>query len=50
MNYLKKKKKHSADFTKLIISVASAESVLEESCGEVIKPETINYRTFKPRK
>jgi len=50
MNYLKKKKKHSADFTKLIISVASAESVLEESCGEVIKPETINYRTFKPER
>tara|TARA_Y100000766_G_scaffold283197_1_gene298236 strand:+ start:546 stop:833 length:288 start_codon:yes stop_codon:yes gene_type:complete len=50
MNYLKKKKKHNSDFTKLIISVASPESVLEESCGEVIKPETINYRTFKPER
>ena len=50
MNYLKKKKYHSSDFSKLIISVASAESVLEESCGEVIKPETINYRTFKPER
>ena len=50
MNYLKKKKKHNSDFTKLIISVASPESVLEESCGEVLKPETINYRTFKPER
>ena len=50
MNYLKKKKKHNTDFTKLIISVASPESVLEESCGEVLKPETINYRTFKPER
>ena len=51
MNYLKKKKKNqNADFSKLIISVASAESILEDSCGEVIKPETINYRTFKPER
>ena len=51
MNYLKKKKKnHSANFSKLIISVASPESILEDSCGEVIKPETINYRTFKPER
>ena len=50
MNYLKKKKKNNSDFSKLIISVASPESILEESYGEVIKPETINYRTFKPEK
>ena len=51
MNYLKKKKQnHNADFSKLIISVASPESILEDSCGEVIKPETINYRTFKPER
>ena len=50
MNYLRKKKKNNATFTKLIISVASPESVLEESFGEVIKPETINYRTFKPER
>ena len=41
MNYLKKKKKNDADFSKLIISVASPESILEDSCGEIIKPETI---------
>ena len=50
MNYLKKKKKHDANFSKLIISVASPESILEDSHGEVIKPETINYRTFKPER
>ena len=50
MNYLNKKKKNNADFTKLIISIASPESVLEDSFGEVIKPETINYRTFKPER
>ena len=50
MKYLKKKKKNNADFSKLIISVASPESILEDSFGEVIKPETINYRTFKPER
>ena len=50
MNYLKKKKKNDANFSKLIISVASPETILEESHGEVIKPETINYRTFKPER
>ena len=50
MNYLKKKKKNDANFSKLIISVASPESILEDSFGEVIKPETINYRTFKPER
>ena len=50
MNYLKKKKKTDANFSKLIISVASPESILEDSFGEVIKPETINYRTFKPER
>ena len=38
---MKKKKKHTADFNKLIISIASPESVLEESRGEVIKPEDL---------
>ena len=35
------------DFTKITISLASSESVLERSRGEVTKPETINYRTYK---
>ncbi len=44
----KKNKKISADFTKVTISLASPESILESSHGEVTQPETINYRTYKP--
>ena len=38
----------SSDFSKIIVSLASPESILEKSFGEVTAPETINYRTFKP--
>ena len=44
----KKNKKFTADFTKVTISLASPESILESSHGEVTQPETINYRTYKP--
>ena len=37
-------------FNSITISLASPESVLERSHGEVLKPETINYRSFKPEK
>ena len=37
-----------SDFKKIIVSLASPESILENSFGEVTAPETINYRTFKP--
>jgi len=43
-----KNKKISNDFTKVTISLASPESILESSHGEVTQPETINYRTYKP--
>ncbi|MDL2240073.1 DNA-directed RNA polymerase subunit beta', partial [Bacteroidales bacterium OttesenSCG-928-K22] len=36
------------DFKSITISLASPESILERSHGEVLKPETINYRTYKP--
>ncbi len=36
------------DFTTLKISLSSPEDVLAKSHGEVVKPETINYRTYKP--
>ena len=36
------------DFNKITISLASPETILERSHGEVTKPETINYRTYKP--
>ncbi|RDC64771.1 DNA-directed RNA polymerase [Adhaeribacter pallidiroseus] len=43
-----KNKKLVQDFSKVTISLASPESILERSNGEVTKPETINYRTYKP--
>ena len=39
-----------SDFSNITISLASPESVLERSYGEVLKPETINYRTYKPER
>ena len=38
------------DYNKITISLASPESILEQSRGEVTKPETINYRTYKPER
>ncbi|NPA68360.1 MAG: DNA-directed RNA polymerase subunit beta' [Chlorobi bacterium] len=38
------------DFSKVVISLASPEEILEHSFGEVLKPETINYRTYKPER
>lgn len=38
------------DFTKITIGLASPEEILEKSNGEVLKPETINYRTYKPER
>ena len=37
-------------FSKMTISLASPEAILEKSSGEVLKPETINYRTYKPER
>ena len=44
----RKNKKINNDFSKITISLASPESILESSYGEVTQPETINYRTYKP--
>ncbi|TAF97417.1 MAG: DNA-directed RNA polymerase subunit beta' [Cytophagia bacterium] len=44
----KKNKKFTSDFSRITISLASPESILESSYGEVTQPETINYRTYKP--
>ncbi|MBQ7686151.1 MAG: DNA-directed RNA polymerase subunit beta', partial [Bacteroidaceae bacterium] len=38
------------NFTKITIGLASPEEILENSYGEVLKPETINYRTYKPER
>ena len=37
-------------FTKIAIGLASPEEILEHSSGQVLKPETINYRTYKPER
>ncbi len=39
-----------SNFSKITISLASPEMILEQSHGEVLKPETINYRTYKPER
>ncbi|MBC6410205.1 MAG: DNA-directed RNA polymerase subunit beta' [Ekhidna sp.] len=47
MAFRKNKKIHN-DFSKVTTSLASPESILESSHGEITQPETINYRTYKP--
>src|SRR5476649_1638442 len=49
MSY-KKDNKIKSNFTTITISLASPEHILEQSSGEVLKPETINYRTYKPER
>jgi len=46
----KRDTKVKSSFTKVSIGLASPEEILEQSCGEVLKPETINYRTYKPER
>ena len=46
----KKDSKIKNNFTKISISLASPDEILENSHGEVLKPETINYRTYKPER
>ena len=46
----KKESKIKSNFTKITIGLASPEEILENSFGEVLKPETINYRTYKPER
>ena len=46
MSLRKNKKKIDSNFTKVKIGLASPETILDWSYGEVTKPETINYRTF----
>ena len=46
----KKDSKVKNNFTKITIGLASPEEILESSFGEVTKPETINYRTYKPER
>ena len=38
------------EFSRITVSLASPEKILDQSHGEVLKPETINYRTYKPER
>ena len=46
----RKENKIKSSFSKITIGLASPEEILENSSGEVLKPETINYRTYKPER
>lgn len=46
----KKDNRPKAAFSRITIGLASPDSILEKSFGEVLKPETINYRTYKPER
>ena len=46
----RKEKNAKTGFSKISIGIASPEEILEKSSGEVLKPETINYRTYKPER
>src|SRR3954470_22384033 len=45
---LRKNKKLTSDFSEVILSLASPETILERSYGEVKRPETVNHKTHKP--
>ena len=47
---VKKDNRPRSSFSKITIGLASPDSILERSYGEVLKPETINYRTYKPER
>ena len=46
----RKDNKIKSNFSRISISLASPDEILENSYGEVLKPETINYRTYKPER
>ena len=47
---IKKENRPRATFSRITIGLASPDNILERSYGEVLKPETINYRTYKPER
>ena len=47
---LKKESKVKSNFNRISIGLASPEDILNQSYGEVLKPETVNYRTYKPER
>ena len=50
MPFKKKHTKQNSTFNSITISLCSPDDILERSYGEVLKPETINYRSYKPER
>ena len=50
MPFKRKNTQQSGSFDSITISLTSPDDILERSFGEVLKPETINYRTYKPER
>jgi len=50
MSFKKKNQIQQQEFESITISLASPDDILERSFGEVLKPETINYRSYKPER
>jgi len=50
MAYNKQETTKRTGFTRITISLASPDEIMQNSSGEVLKPETINYRTYKPER
>ena len=47
---IRKENRPKSAFSKITIGLASPDNILERSYGEILKPETINYRTYKPER
>lgn len=50
MSFKNKTFKQDQDFEKITVSLSSPDEILERSYGEILKPETINYRSYKPER
>jgi DNA-directed RNA polymerase subunit beta' len=50
MSFKKKTQTTGTSFESIVISLASPDDILERSYGEILKPETINYRSYKPER
>ena len=50
MPFKKKSNRTDQQFDSIIVSLSSPDEILERSYGEVLKPETINYRSYKPER
>lgn len=50
MSFKKQSQVQSQDFETITVSLSSPDDILQRSKGEILKPETINYRSYKPER